>query len=556
MSNASVLWQQTDFFKGFLTTRSRFRQLRFVVLGHSKHNFNSSISPPGSVLDLVAGSAEGTLDASVAPVHPFASPNGSTEPETFEFYMYSRCDVSPPAVKYISEPDKVDRCFLVCKEPGPCHCHSLHPRPGAWSRRLDTLVQTSPLVCFNENDVIRLLPDQVQPTAGYYYALGLRAEGLSCVFPRVCSLGLKCTSGSCCLYIHVTSTFTTPTHVLSAETPLLSLRSNPSMSGTLSQMLQARSLTTVGDIQMMSKDAFEALVGQAPSEELEELLSISTCRFFDEHSHLSKVLQTFPHLSKELPPPLSSFTLVSDVLKLTTTQLYSCPLPPEFTHVLEVIRKRIEPDDVFQCIYLEDLYPDAFAARALQHILTTAAIYAHPSWRRHDVSRPVVSSFISFVDVTACRCGSTDSIPENFCKDLPHYAENQRERIAAPYGSWCECPRMWEVAVNYELNTPMGSRCSEQNVMAAIARSGAPTWSIREVVVHGNKPNHEVNPLFPCGVCENMLRKVEKDVRAYYGKSIMLYMFDATKPTKVFSLPFREISLRDNPRFNRVVAAQ
>lgn len=120
---------------------------------------------------------------------------------------------------------------------------------------------------------------------------------------------------------------------------------------------------------------------------------------------------------------------------------------------------------------------------------------------------------------------------------------------------WCQCPRRWEMGLNYELSTPSGSRCSEQNVLGKIASMGLPTWCIREVFCHGTAHNGEdPNPLFPCGVCENMLRRISKDVRKQHGAEVMLYMFDAeSNVRKLVCIPVSEISHRDGTSFRRFV---
>lgn len=640
MSSSNGFWQDTDFFKGFLTARWRFRQLSFVVLASASVSYRSFHSVgSGAELDSISSLPEvsgaeggpsltspadgaGTSGArsqewvggtSYQANNPFSSPvNDPDEEGSQQFFIFRREDVQAPPAKYIAEPSKLDRCFLMCEKES-CGCSRLHVRPGAWRARLDTLVQTAPLVCYNEECVMHLEKADITPTAGYYYALGLRAEGMACVFPRICPLGSRCGRREICLFIHLSDDRASVKEAIVADKPLGDLVSN-TLSAPVMDILTARSLDTVGDMQMLSKEAFDAMVGQAPQDVLEELLSVSTCRFFDQHSRVDRVLATFPHLPQPLPASIAAFSTVADVLKLTPSEFYSRPLPVEIMNAFEIIRKRSQPDTPFQSVHLEDLDDNSFIPKSLDRILDTARRYAHCSWRRHDPKRPLVTSMITYVNVATCHCGRgvgysglassmttaptatstgqnqshqpagkhqtpaavsptphssrtltttttpapappspspmTNTRDEDYCLE---YTEDRRERLPAPHGSWCDCPRLWEVAVNYELNTPMGSRCSEQNVMAAIARSGAPTWSVREVVVHGSKYQSEMNPLFPCGVCENMLRKVEKDVRQRYGKHITLFMFDATVPSKVFSLPVREISLRDNPHFLRLI---
>lgn len=487
---------------------------------------------------------------------------------SIDFYIFHRRDVEEPSEKFVGEPDKLLRCFFGCMEKN-CSCKRLHVRENAWRIHLNNISQTSPLVCYNECCVMHLTEKDVIPTAGYYYALGLRSEGVEYIFPRLCSRGASCECGAFCLCIHLSNPSRISATPCTACTHLSSLLSRSNSLDILQPLLTKRSLSTVGDIQMLSSQAFDALVGEAPQETLEDLLSISTCRFFDPQSALLPVVSTFPRVPvKKLAELLAPYPLVLDVLKLSPSELYASSLPSVLTNVFEIIRKRMSTSEPFQFFSLEDVDPAGFIALTIEKVLCLARQYAHSSWRRHDPTRPLVTSMITFVDVTKCRCGlrmntiarqypSTEDEKKGGGEKkegeeeqlLLYPGVEMKERLPAPYGSWCECPRLWETAVNYEMSTPMGSRCSEQNAMGAIARCGVPTWALREVVVHGNRASSDMNPLFPCGVCENMLRKVEKDVRKWYGKPLMLYMFDATSPSKVFSLPICEISLRDNPRF-------
>lgn len=553
MSHASTNWQSTDFFKGFLTPRWRHRQKRYVVLAQFSPKFGIFHDQFGSDSNICKDENDESM-AELSLSVPFSSPVINPRRGTIEFYLFNREDVEPPSDKYISEPTKVDRCFFMCpNEKEKCDCKLLHVKKDAWRLRLDTIDELSEFVCFNEERIEKVKSADVHPTAGYFYALGLRHEGFPCVFPRICHSGRACSKREACMCIHLDPRTSEP---LNANMPLCSIAKN--LSSDACALLTQKRLECVGDIQVLSDYAFTALMGEAPQEILEEILAVSTCRFFEPQSALLNVLNTFPHMPSNLESYVESFQTVGDILKLTPFELYAMQMEMEVVRAFEIIRKRLEADDPFVSMYLEDYNPNAFIPRALSLILKTAEKYAHFSWRRHDPHRPVVSSMITFVDVGKCNCPSGKTMEAGDAGQEWAYSDDftRKEMLPAPHGSWCDCPRMWEVAVNYELSTPMGSRCSEQNVMAAIARSGAPTWSIREVVVHGNKGKTEMNPLFPCGVCENMLRKVDADVRKRYGMCTMLFMFDQTVPTKVFSLPLREISLRDNPRFQRLLETE
>ena len=93
--------------------------------------------------------------------------------------------------------------------------------------------------------------------------------------------------------------------------------------------------------------------------------------------------------------------------------------------------------------------------------------------------------------------------------------------------------------------------------MGKIASLGVPTYAIREVFVHagsypGRVARNDPNPLFPCAVCENMLRRVSKDVLKAHGGDVILYMFDGEHdPRKLVMIPILEMSHREGATFRR-----
>eukprot|EP00455_Lapot_gusevi_P007698 TRINITY_DN13290_c0_g1_i4.p2 TRINITY_DN13290_c0_g1~~TRINITY_DN13290_c0_g1_i4.p2 ORF type:complete len:104 (+),score=16.64 TRINITY_DN13290_c0_g1_i4:246-557(+) len=84
---------------------------------------------------------------------------------------------------------------------------------------------------------------------------------------------------------------------------------------------------------------------------------------------------------------------------------------------------------------------------------------------------------------------------------------------------------------------------------------GLATCNLREIFVHGDMHNNEdPNPLFPCGVCENMLRRITHDVQKEYGGDVTLYMFDQVRePKKLVCIPVQEISHREGSNFKRFI---
>jgi hypothetical protein len=84
---------------------------------------------------------------------------------------------------------------------------------------------------------------------------------------------------------------------------------------------------------------------------------------------------------------------------------------------------------------------------------------------------------------------------------------------------------------------------------------GLPTHVVREVFVHGFvSSGKDPNPLFPCGVCENMFKKVLSDVQTKHRGDVTLYMFNkAVSPTQLVVMNLAEISLRVGALFRRFV---
>jgi cytidine deaminase len=94
--------------------------------------------------------------------------------------------------------------------------------------------------------------------------------------------------------------------------------------------------------------------------------------------------------------------------------------------------------------------------------------------------------------------------------------------------------------INFELSQPTGSRCAEQIALgAALVHFGDSLRhaDIRMVaVVAGlNVPKPAPNPLPPCGVCCEMIHKINED-RA----QIQLYMVSGNDDGLVLRIPFAE----------------
>ena len=93
------------------------------------------------------------------------------------------------------------------------------------------------------------------------------------------------------------------------------------------------------------------------------------------------------------------------------------------------------------------------------------------------------------------------------------------KRVGASLSYKTNGTKKFVTAVNYELSMPGGSRCAEQNAIGmAIAQEPELKFSeINEVFVYGS--GGLSNPCWPCGVCMENLRKLDKK------KQISLYAY-------------------------------
>ncbi|KAK7201586.1 CDD/CDA-like deaminase [Novymonas esmeraldas] len=521
-----------------LTDRSPLTHSRSSPTEHSR-------APPAVTLgnSFAANSTSGTLGTSAG----------------VAFFLFHKRDVEPPPIRFYVSPKKVHRCFLGCERTG-CTCERIHFRPGAWRMRLDTLPRL-PVTAARAGQNVRLAQSQIQPTAGYFFALGLKAaKVLPAVVPTMCRFNKSCRNGISCLYVHADK----PVSPKQAQTSEISLRQwgQHVMADALSEdemdafygFLDAQGIRTVGDMQVLGNTAFDSLAARVAPRWAEAFLTLSALRDVDTKTPLQTALLAFPRV--EAPVVLPAFLkTVGDLLNLTALAFAQLQVAPFVMDACALVRSRCGNDEAFNIIDLKKEDPDSFFSKATRMILNFCRVRAHCSWRKHDPTRPVVTSVLTFVDVNTCRCHRNgDNLHNTAQEQIEAPIPSDIEEMGTPRGSWCQCMRRGVIAVNYELSTPSGSRCSEQNAMGKLAALGVPTWGVREVFVHGMNVNKEANPLFPCGVCENMLQKVTKDVLAHYGGDVTLYMFDATAPRKIVFLTIPEISNRDGANFKKFVA--
>ncbi|GET93693.1 hypothetical protein, conserved [Leishmania tarentolae] len=512
----------------------------------STTNENSHVPP-----NLLSSSMESTG------IHSTGAPTNASR-RGISFYLVHKRDVQPPPIRFYVSPKKVHRCFRGCERSG-CSCDRIHFQPDAWRMRLETLPRL-PLMVARAGHYMRLASTQIQPTAGYFFALGLRkARVLPAVVPTMCRFNTACRNGIRCLYIHADTTVT-PEQVQTSEITLRAWgrrvmdKALPSNEvNAFFEFLDQQGVRTVGEMQILGNAAFDSLAARIPLQWAEAFLTLSVLRDFDTKMPLKDALIAFPRI--EAPVKLPGFlNTVGDLLNLTVSSFMQLQVAPFVMNACSLIRARYGTHETFGIIDLKKEQPNTFFTNATRMIQNFCRSHAHCSWRKHDPTRPVVTSVLTFVDVNNCHCHLNGVNSEVMHEELIEAAiPSDIEEMGTPSRSWCQCMRRGVIAVNYELSTPSGSRCSEQNAMGKLASLGVPTWGVREVFVHSMSAK-EANPLFPCGVCENMLRKVTKDVLAHYGGDVTLYMFDATTPRKIVFLTIPEISNRDGANFKKFVA--
>ena len=104
-------------------------------------------------------------------------------------------------------------------------------------------------------------------------------------------------------------------------------------------------------------------------------------------------------------------------------------------------------------------------------------------------------------------------------------------------------------AANYELSTPGGSRCAEQNAigMAIAFEPELKYENIRDVVVYGS--GGLSNPCWPCGVCMENLRKLNtaKQINVYAYPSGYIYE-QGKLPDTMFKLSLSELGQRQSDK--------
>ena len=297
---------------------------------------------------------------------------------------------------------------------------------------------------------------------------------------------------------------------------------------------------------------------------LEFWMRLEEVRSIPDELSIDYCITKFGHtLSQRYAETLQAHSLASirDLRKIQFKLFLALPLPAYILSVLQIIRERRRVKETNSPFEVISLTQRAGCSSGMHQVVSQLVKYQQSidsSWKKSADSQ-VVTTAITYVSGCSCAKGGRQSF-----RFQPYPASSSSGGVA----SWCSCKREVVLSTNYELSTPSGSRCSEQNGLGKIASMGHPTSSIREVYVRGWKEGvgsysrgvlvEDPNPLFPCGVCEGMFKKLSKDVYRKHKADISLFMFESQTehPTKLITMPFSEISNRASRRFKSFVAEE
>lgn len=505
--------------------------------------------------------------------------------KTKHFVMIEKCHVKPSKLTQQTLDMSTNKCPTLCHRfrdcPQGATCKFLHAK----DEPITLTVQNNDelLVSIRNGSSTRLPPSRMEVTAGLMFVSTMRQMGLvRDILPWVCDRRLygTCPNGERCLLLHVPPESinfaecgmpTRESHTPIAQALRFACVTTPGLQNFIDNHLPRLGLRCVGDLAGLSTVVFEGMANSdvdANPENRESWLILIQFRQIERDMAIGEALGMFHGVETSGVEPLVRHGLanVGDLLQVRAKMLYSFPLKAQVLDACEKVRARFENDGpAYKSVTLADQPATGFFNRFAAMVTGFRATHAHKSWRKQDATRPIVTSAITYVDPDLCRCHKDKkpaaTAPPKSPKLGPsappsrqNSAPREDDATIAP-NHWCRCPRKYQIAVNYELSTPSGSRCSEQNALGMLASMGLPTHCVREVFVHGDTHDGaDPNPLFPCGVCENMFRRVSKDVQKLYGGDVMLYMFDQyVAPKKLVSLPVSEMSHRAGSHFKRFV---
>lgn len=493
----------------------------------------------------------------------FSNEKESTgQEQSLKFYMVKKENMLKTRVQKL--PHHLFRALEKCSRQDSCNqnCRNVHVQQEHLIE-LSTFGQKELVIALRGTAPMRVHIPNLDPTAGLLFACTLLELKLtSAIQPFVCKHDRysNCHNGPKCLFIHA-SQRKIPEDIaplLEATTPLrealFQVIGTPGLGEFLDSLI-SKGIPDMGSLQAMSTNTFEVICSRDTNPiHMPFWVFLRQLRDLDDAYNLMNAMRLFHGMTDEdIDSVPSNVSTIGALCKLKHKNFLALPLTIRAFEVCEKIRQRFEIDtNPYTTVNLTELPANAFFNYAANLVVNFRLGHTHKSWRKQDATRPVVTSMITYVN--SCSCSASKQ--SRSIGSSPAMAGSRARSLCEDHpDSWCTCPRQFELAVNYELSTPSGSRCSEQNCLGKLASNGVPTHAIREVFVHGSQHNNDdPNPLFPCGVCENMLRRISKDVQKEYGAELMLYMFDAVNaPKKLVVIPFSEISHREGAMFRRFV---
>eukprot|EP01060_Flectonema_neradi_P032014 TRINITY_DN5010_c0_g1_i1.p1 TRINITY_DN5010_c0_g1~~TRINITY_DN5010_c0_g1_i1.p1 ORF type:complete len:562 (+),score=102.13 TRINITY_DN5010_c0_g1_i1:1625-3310(+) len=350
----------------------------------------------------------------------------------------------------------------------------------------------------------------------------------------------------------------------------------------VSHLTKYHQIETVSDLTRLSNETFDMVSQQDPN-------NIDLWQLLKQLRDLSDNLDVVSALKKFHPPPndvvetlqANSIVDVRSLRMMHFNSLLSLDIPARWMSILQTIRERgttSSNTDPFKVIDVPDMGEEY---QIIIRKLLSLQHNVHPAWRK-GTTRQTVTTAITYARDCSCSSASYEQhylspvvtpvhrreppellllggsfSPYPVIAKSPTRDRRDQPTPTSPTWTWCSCKRETVYSVNYELSTPSGSRCSEQNALGVLSSSGLPPSCVREVFVHGfiAEEGNDPNPLFPCGVCENMFRRLSRDVFRTHGGDIILFMFDCQgdNPKRLIRMPFSEISNRESERFRSFV---
>jgi cytidine deaminase len=135
--------------------------------------------------------------------------------------------------------------------------------------------------------------------------------------------------------------------------------------------------------------------------------------------------------------------------------------------------------------------------------------------------------------------------PEICLKKASHWQKVKKDkpikRVAASLSFIKDNKKEFVSAVNYELSTPGGSRCAEQNAIGMVIAQNPEIEkrAIKDIFVYGD--GGLSNPCWPCGICSENLSKINVDNQLFLYVYPKGYQYkDGILPKNILKISFSD----------------